>query len=124
MERRVAEVDHVDHVDQELREVRDAVTDVAAPASPPLSQGRLLGLPVSKLAKRRWEQFRANRRAFVSLWIFLGLFALTLPAELVANDKPLVVRYDGALYSPFSGPTRRRPSAATSAPRRSTVTPS
>ena len=100
MERRVAEVDDVDHVDQELREVRDAVTDVAAPASPPLSQGRLLGLPVSKLAKRRWEQFRANRRAFVSLWIFLGLFALTLPAELVANDKPLVVRYDGALYFP------------------------
>lgn len=83
-----------------LREVRDAVKDVSAPVTPPLSQERLFGLPVGKLTKRRWEAFRANRRAYWSLWIFLALFLVTLPAELVANDKPLLVRYDGAFYFP------------------------
>lgn len=85
---------------QDLREVQDAVEDVASPTSPPLSQERLFGLRVSKLTKRRWEQFKTNRRAYWSLWIFLTLFAVTLPAELVANDKPLLVRYDGTLYFP------------------------
>lgn len=71
-----------------------------SPISPPLSQERLFGLRVSKITKRRWGQFRANTRAYWSLWIFLALFFLTLPAELIANDKPLIVRYEGALYFP------------------------
>lgn len=52
------------------------------------------------LGERRWNNFRANRRAFWSLWIFLALFIVTLFAELVANDKPLLVSYRGALYTP------------------------
>ena len=67
-----------------------------SPISPTLSKERLFGLSVSKLTKRRWEQFKANGRAYWSLWIFLILFLLTLPAELIANDKPLLVNYDGA----------------------------
>ncbi len=87
-----------------LRSVGDAVTDPAhpatSPASPPLSHERLFGLPVSKLTKRRWAQFKANRRAYWSLWIFLALFLVTLPAELIANDKPLLVSFEGSLYFP------------------------
>jgi microcin C transport system permease protein len=52
------------------------------------------------VGRRRLAQFRANRRAVWSLWLFLLLFVLTLPAELVANDKPLLVRYDGRFYVP------------------------
>ena len=52
------------------------------------------------LGERRWNNFRANRRAFWSLWIFLALFIVTLFAELVANDKPLLVSYRGELYTP------------------------
>jgi microcin C transport system permease protein len=52
------------------------------------------------LGRRRLERFRGNRRAWWSLWIFLALFLGTLPAELVANDKPLLVRFDGGFYVP------------------------
>jgi microcin C transport system permease protein len=68
--------------------------------APALSQERLLGLRVSKLTKRRWYNFKSNRRAYVSLWIFLAIFLVTLPAELIANDKPLLVRFEGAWYAP------------------------
>jgi microcin C transport system permease protein len=56
---------------------------------------------MSPLNQRRWRNFRANRRGWWSLWIFLFLLALSLPAELIANDRPLLVRYDGALYYPI-----------------------
>lgn len=55
---------------------------------------------LGEVGRRRLARFRANRRAWWSLWIFLALFALTLPAELVANDKPLLVRFDGRFYAP------------------------
>ena len=45
--------------------------------------------------------FRSNGRGFWSLWIFLGLFTVTLFAEFVANDKPLLVRYDSKFYFPI-----------------------
>lgn len=50
--------------------------------------------------RRRWEQFKANRRGWWSLWLFSGLFVLTLGAELIANDRPLLVQYDGDWYVP------------------------
>jgi microcin C transport system permease protein len=55
---------------------------------------------LTPLARRRLRNFRKNRRGFWSLWIFLALFALSLGAELIANDRPLLVRYDGAFYVP------------------------
>jgi microcin C transport system permease protein len=55
---------------------------------------------LSPLTTRRLRNFRANRRGWWSLWLFLGLFLVTLFAEFIANDKPLLVRYEGALYFP------------------------
>ncbi|MFZ1427191.1 MAG: ABC transporter permease [Geminicoccaceae bacterium] len=57
-------------------------------------------LRLSPLGARRWANFRANRRGSISLWIFVVLFAVSLVAELIANDRPLLVRYDGHFYVP------------------------
>jgi microcin C transport system permease protein len=58
------------------------------------------GLTMSPLNRRRWQNFKANRRGYWSLWIFLILFGLSLFAEFIANDRPLLVRYDGRFYFP------------------------
>ena len=55
---------------------------------------------LSPLTRRRLAGFRANRRGYWSLWIFVALFGITLAAELVANDRPLLVRFDGRFYAP------------------------
>jgi microcin C transport system permease protein len=55
---------------------------------------------LSPLTRRRLAGFRASRRGYWSLWIFLTLFALSLGAEALANDRPLLVRYAGRLYAP------------------------
>jgi len=55
---------------------------------------------MSPLNQRRWQNFRNNRRGFYSLWIFLILFGLSLCAEIIANDRPLLVFYDGSFYFP------------------------
>ncbi len=55
---------------------------------------------LSPLNRRRFERFKANKRGWWSLWLFLILFGLSLGAELIANDKPLVVHYDGDWYFP------------------------
>lgn len=57
-------------------------------------------MTLSPLNQRRWRNFKANRRALWSLWIFLALFGLSLAAEVIANDKPILVRYRGELYMP------------------------
>ena len=53
-----------------------------------------LGRPITPLTRRRLRNFRANKRGYWSLWIFLGLFFLALFAEFIANDKPLLVWVD------------------------------
>ena len=57
-------------------------------------------MDLSPLTQRRLQQFRANKRGFWSLWIFLALFVVALGAPLISNDKPVLVQYDGALYFP------------------------
>jgi microcin C transport system permease protein len=58
--------------------------------------------PLSLSASARaWRRFKANRRGYVSLWIFGILFTLSLFAEVLSNDKPLVVQYQGELYFPL-----------------------
>jgi microcin C transport system permease protein len=57
-------------------------------------------LALSPVNRRRWENFKANRRGYWSLWIFLILFILSLGAEFIANDRPLLVRFDGHWYFP------------------------
>ena len=58
-------------------------------------------MALSPLNRRRWRNFRANRRAFWSLVLFSILFGLSLFAEVLANDKPLLVRHNGAFYLPI-----------------------
>jgi microcin C transport system permease protein len=61
---------------------------------------RVFGLKLTPLTRRRLANFRANRRGFCSLWVFLAVFILSLFAEFIANDKPLLVSYEGHLYFP------------------------
>ncbi|WP_149539142.1 ABC transporter permease [Siccirubricoccus phaeus] len=55
---------------------------------------------MSPLNARRLANFRANRRGWWSLWIFLALFLVTLFAEFIANDRPLVARVEGRWFFP------------------------
>jgi len=66
----------------------------------PEPEDRFLGMRISKLTRRRLENFKGNRRGYWSFWVFLVLFGLSLPAEFIANDKPLLVSYKGSLYFP------------------------
>lgn len=54
----------------------------------------------SALNQKRWARFKANRRAWYSLWIFLLLFSICLCAEFIANDKPIFIQYNDQWYSP------------------------
>jgi microcin C transport system permease protein len=56
---------------------------------------------LSPLTKRRLANFRANRRGYFSLWVFLALFGISLFAEFIANERPILIRYDGAFYMPI-----------------------
>ena len=62
---------------------------------------RFFGTPITPLTRRRIDNFKANRRGYISLIIFLALFVLGLFAEFIANDKPILVKYDGAYYTPI-----------------------
>src|SRR4029077_2643191 len=55
---------------------------------------------VSPLNRRRWQNFKANRRGYWSFWLFMVLFIVSLFAEFIANDKPFYVSYDGKSYFP------------------------
>jgi len=59
--------------------------------------------PRASLSPRRraWLRFRANRRGYWSLWIFLAIFGLSLMAEVLSNDRPILVRYEGRTYYPL-----------------------
>ncbi|MDF1717792.1 MAG: ABC transporter permease [Antarcticimicrobium sp.] len=57
-------------------------------------------MALSPLNQRRWRNFKRNRRALWSLWIFAVLFGLSLFAEFLANDKPILVQYRGGYYMP------------------------
>jgi microcin C transport system permease protein len=58
-------------------------------------------MKLSPLNQERWRRFKANRRGYFSLWIFLGLFGLSMFSELLANDKPLLIRFEGRLLFPL-----------------------
>lgn len=57
-------------------------------------------MSLSPIQQRRLQSFRSNRRGYWSMWIFLVLFGLSLCAELIANDRPLVISYEGELMFP------------------------
>ena len=55
---------------------------------------------MTPLTRRRLANFKANRRGFWSFWIFLVLFVVSLGAEFIANDKPLLIEYENHYYWP------------------------
>jgi microcin C transport system permease protein len=55
---------------------------------------------LSALNRRRWELFKRNKRGFWSFWLFLALFALSLLAPVIANDRPILVQYKGEFLFP------------------------
>ena len=57
-------------------------------------------LTPSPLNQRRWKNFKSNRRGYWSFWIFTVLFFVSLFAELIANDRPFLIKFDGKLYFP------------------------
>ncbi len=57
-------------------------------------------LKLSPLNQRRWRNFKSNRRGYWSFWIFSALFLISLFAELIANDRPFLIKFDGKLYFP------------------------
>ncbi len=57
-------------------------------------------MALSPLNQRRWCNFKQNRRAYWSLILFSVLFGLSLFAEFIANDKPILVQYRGQYYAP------------------------
>lgn len=65
---------------------------VEVPQAPGMAQGPW---------RRAWRRFRSNRLGYASLIIFVILFGLSLLAEVLSNDKPLVVRYEGRWYFPL-----------------------
>ncbi len=79
-------------MDQHNKDTRDT-SAAATDAPPPRFQ-------LSPLNQRRLASFKANRRGFWALWIFLTLFILSLFANVIANDRPILVSYKGELLSP------------------------
>ncbi|MDB5570577.1 MAG: binding-protein-dependent transport system inner rane component [Hyphomicrobiales bacterium] len=72
--------------------------EAAAGLAPPLPQGGVLRL--TPMNQRRLANFKANRRGYWSFWIFLVLFVLSLGAEFLANERPILVSYKGELLAP------------------------
>jgi microcin C transport system permease protein len=62
--------------------------------------GAKLKLAVSKRRLRTWQRFKRNKRGYYSLILFVILFGVSLVAEVVSNDSPLLVKYDGKFYFP------------------------
>ena len=79
----------------------DAPTDIAIIETATAAGPAPRRLWLSPLQRRRWDVFKLNRRGFWSLWVFLFLFAISLGSEFIANDKPILVKYDGQLYWPI-----------------------
>ena len=57
-------------------------------------------LRLSPINRRRWQNFKANRRGYLSFLILLVLFILSLFAEFIANDRPIIARYKGETLFP------------------------
>jgi microcin C transport system permease protein len=68
--------------------------------APDARRGRLPRLGLSPINRRRWHNFKSNRRGFWSLLVFVVLFVVTLCAELIANDRPIVLFYKGEVLFP------------------------
>ena len=95
------------HVDRSAHRFRGAggLMTITAPQPVETSTQSPLGAAVagdapsrsrlSPLNRRRWQNFKANRRGYWSFWIFLVLFVGLAVRRIIANDRPFLIRYDG-----------------------------
>ncbi|MBC7735791.1 MAG: hypothetical protein H7245_00875, partial [Candidatus Saccharibacteria bacterium] len=72
---------------------------MSGPTRASISSGGI-SVALSKLNQRRWRVFKGNKRAYWSLILFSVLYILSLGAEFLANDKPLLINYRGGYYMP------------------------
>jgi microcin C transport system permease protein len=84
------------------------MTSVTTPATQKTAEPSLVrrlqfwrGVELSPINRRRWDNFKANRRGYWSLWIFGVLFFLSLFAEFIANDRPIIMSYKGEILTPI-----------------------
>ncbi|MEN3930110.1 ABC transporter permease [Microvirga sp. W0021] len=80
----------------DIQSVHSAST--AAPVAPPIDKSGFLRL--SPITRRRWNNFKSNRRGYWSLWVFMILFIGSLFAEFIANDRPIIAYYKGEVLFP------------------------
>ncbi len=78
--------------------ISEPTARAAAPS--PLRTWLTQRLTFNPINRRRWANFKANRRAYLSLWLFLSVFGLSLFSEFIANDKPVLMRYKGEWLMP------------------------
>ena len=76
----------------------ETITPLPGQEIPP---GQRSAFELSPINLRRWQNFTANRRGFWSLWIFLVLFFISLFAEFVANDRPIIASYKSEILFPI-----------------------
>ncbi|MBC8050885.1 MAG: ABC transporter permease [Chitinophagales bacterium] len=74
--------------------------ETAIPTLRGVNSKRRSAFALSPINQRRWKLFKAHKRGYYSLWIFLFLFTASIFANFIANSKPLLVRYEGAILSP------------------------
>ena len=82
----------------------DARTETSAlglPPQPSLAERLRERFRLSPINLRRWQNFKSNRRGYISFWLFLAMFFASLGAELIANDQPILARYKGELLMPM-----------------------
>ncbi|MFT5507671.1 MAG: microcin C transport system permease protein [Hyphomicrobiaceae bacterium] len=58
-------------------------------------------LTLTPINQRRWYNFKANRRGYWSLWVFLAVFGSAMLADVIANDRPIIASYKGEILLPF-----------------------
>ena len=78
-------------------DARTQDVDTSAAVAPLARRGLFTLSPINR---RRWYNFKSNKRGYWSFWIFVLLFFVSLFAEVIANDKPLMINYDSRLYFP------------------------
>ncbi len=68
--------------------------------SAPAPDGQRRRWSLNPVARKRWMRFRSHKRGFWSLCLLVLLYVISLFAEFICNDRPLVVRHEGHIYFP------------------------
>jgi microcin C transport system permease protein len=84
-----------------VRRLETAPPEAAPTGTPPRAIRPARRPRLSGINLRRWQLFKANQRGFHSTWVFLALFVLSLFAEFIANDRPIMASYKGELLFPI-----------------------